>query len=102
MGTLCRTPHYVKPSPNCISLNLEAVPVDLKEQLFPDAEPSLLPLFASCGLLGSGHGPLAPLLPLQSELPGKVGSWGLQGVLCARGLAKGKDMEQEHHFHLWP
>lgn len=59
MGTLCRTPHYVKSSLKYISLNLEVVPADLYEWLFPDAEPSLLSLFASCGLPGS-RGALGP------------------------------------------
>lgn len=102
MGTLCRTPHCVKPPLKYISLNLEAVPADLRAWFFPGTEPSLLSLFASCGLPGSSPGPSAPLLLVQSELPRKAGSRGLQGALCARSPAQGKDTEWGQHSHSWP
>lgn len=76
-GSLCRTPCSVKPSLKYISLNLEVIPADLYKWLFPDAEPSLLALFASRGLPGSSHGPSALLLLVLSELPGKVGAAGV-------------------------
>lgn len=77
IGSLCRTPCSVKPSLKYISLNLEVVPADLYKRPFPDAEPSLLFLFASRGPPGSSHGPSAPLLVVQSELPRKVGAAGV-------------------------